>query len=131
MQTIWQMVRYGAVGALAFAVDYGTLIFLTEVCGMYYLLSTVFAFCLGILVTYFGSMRFVFQQTSADHRTRDIVAFLLIGLVGLGLTDLILYLLTERLGIYYLLSKIVATGVVFFWNFFARKIYVVRTNPGL
>ena len=54
--------------------------------------------------------------------------FLLIAVIGLGLNELIMYACSDLLGLHYLLSKIVATVIVFFWNFLARRVLVVRTQ---
>jgi putative flippase GtrA len=43
------------------------------------------------------------------------------GVVGLGFNDLFMWIFTDRCGIYYLLSKVITTAIVYFWNFFARK----------
>lgn len=126
--TFIQMVKYGFVRGDAFVVDYGVLIFLTEVVGCHYLVSSSLAFCISILVSYFGSIGWVFNNPDTGSRTRDIAAFFLIGLVGLGLTDLILWILTDIVKLHYLISKIIATVVVFFWNFFARKIFIDRMS---
>jgi len=33
------------------------------------------------------------------------------------------------MGLHYMLSKIAATFIVLFWNYFARKILLYRDNP--
>jgi len=123
-ETFVQMIKYGFVGGAAFIVDYGLLILFTEYLGLYYILSSTLAFCVSILVSYFGSIGWVFHNPDTGSKSRDIVAFFIIGIVGLGLTDLILWVFTDLVEMYYLLSKIVATIIVFFWNFFARKIFI-------
>ena len=50
--------------------------------------------------------------------------FSLIGLVGLGLNDLILWILTDGLGLFYIFSNVIATIIVYFWNFGVRKRYI-------
>lgn len=127
-ETLIQMVKYGLIGCVAFAVDYGTLLVLTQYCHVYYLLSNVFSFCLGVIVSYIGSIGWVFHQEQTKSRTRDIVVFLIIGVIGLVFTELLLYIFTEWAHVYYLISKIIATIIVFFWNFFARKVFVVKIN---
>ena len=54
--------------------------------------------------------------------------FALIGVVGLGLNELIIYLCTGVWGMWVMLSKIISTGIVFFWNFFARKYILFRSG---
>lgn len=123
-KTFVQMIKYGFVGGAAFIVDYGLLILLTECFDLHYLLSSSLAFCASIFVSYFGSIGWVFDNPDTGSKVRDIAVFFIIGLIGLGLTNAILWTLTELAGLHYLMSKIVATIIVFFWNFFARKIFL-------
>ena len=44
--------------------------------------------------------------------------------VGLGLNQLILALCVEEIGFNLFFSKVAATGCVFFWNYFARRVLV-------
>jgi putative flippase GtrA len=57
-----------------------------------------------------------------ENRLLEFLLFTLIGFVGLGLNELFLWILTDLLLIYYLLSKIITAIIVYLWNFFARKI---------
>ena len=45
-----------------------------------------------------------------------------IGVIGLGLDTLFVWIFTDSLKIYYMLSKIISTILVFIWNFGARKL---------
>jgi putative flippase GtrA len=44
-----------------------------------------------------------------------------VGLVGMGLNELIIWALTHRLAVHYLLAKVASAGLVLCWNFFARR----------
>jgi len=48
--------------------------------------------------------------------------------VGLLFTEALLYIFTEWVHIHYMISKIIATIIVFFWNFFARKLFILIIN---
>jgi len=50
----------------------------------------------------------------------------LVGVVGLGLNEGLLWLFTDRLQVYYLASKCIAASLVFFWNFGMRKALLFR-----
>ena len=52
--------------------------------------------------------------------------FALICLAGLFYTEGIMFALTDLFGVHYLFSKIAATVIVFFWNFFAKKLILYR-----
>ena len=127
--TLTQLFRYAFVGGLAFIVDYGSLWFLTEVCGLHYLLSAAIAFILGLTCNYLLSTAWVFSGRSLENRWAEFAVFALIGVVGLGLNELIMWVGTDKLHLHYMLSKIVSTAIVFFWNFFARKFILFNKQP--
>ena len=77
-------------------------------------------------MNYLLSKAWVFKASKFRSRSAEFSLFAGIGIVGLVLNDVILWALTSHLGIYYVLSKLVATAVVFFWNFGARKILVFK-----
>jgi putative flippase GtrA len=68
----------------------------------------------------------VFNKRKLDNRTFEFGIFAIIGIVGLGLNEVLLWFFTQELLIYYLLSKIFAAAIILFWNFFARKYLLFR-----
>jgi putative flippase GtrA len=117
-----QLFRYTFVGGFAFLVDFGLLIFLTEYFHIYYLLSAGIAFVVGLVVNYYLSVRWVFNNRVVQNRIVEFLVFALIGMVGLGLNELFLWIFTDKLLIHYIFSKVITTFIVYFWNFFARKL---------
>ncbi len=116
-----QLLLSMAASLLAFGLDFGALALLTEVARLHYLLSAAFSFILGTTASYILSIRFIFEMRSASVRV-EYGLFVLVGAVGLGLNELLLWALTDLAGIHYLISKIIAASLVFFWNFGARKL---------
>ena len=53
----------------------------------------------------------------------EYVKFFAVSLIGLGLNTLILYVFNEKLKLNFYLSKVIATGVVMLWNFFANNFF--------
>jgi putative flippase GtrA len=119
-----QFLRYGFVSVVALVVDFGGLIILKEAAGLNYLVAATISFLLGLVVNYLLSALWVFHSSKLLNKKHEIILFSLIGLVGLALTGLILWVLTSKFKVYYILSKAVATFIVYFWNFGARKKYV-------
>lgn len=115
-----QFFRYIIVGGLAFGIDYVTLFVLTEFVHIYYLLSAAISFGLGLTVNYILSMRWVFQSEQ-KNTISEFVIFGLIGVVGLGMNQFVIWFLTERIRIYYMISKLFSTAIVLLWNFLARR----------
>ncbi len=126
--TLVQLFRYGFVGGAAFLVDYGVLVLLTEVFGMHYLLSATISFILGLVTNYLLSVVWVFNNRTLGNRWAEFTVFAIIGVIGLGLNALIMYVCTDKIGIHYMISKIISTVIVFFWNFFARKVVLFKAK---
>ena len=125
---VWiQLLRYGISGFTATLVDFAVLTLLTEHLGEHLLLVwTAIAFISGLLVSYLLSVNWVFDIRRLSSRTAEVSVYLLIGLVGLLLTELLMWLFANKLGIFYLLSKLIASVMVFLWNFCAKKFILFR-----
>lgn len=113
--------QYGIVGAIAYMVDMGLLIGLTEWVHLHYLLSAGIAFLAGLGVNYLLSITWVFSVRRLKNKKLEFFLFSFIGIIGLGINEGVIWFATEKGGFHYVVSKIIATGVVFLWNFFARK----------
>ena len=131
---LFEFMRYLLVGGSAFLVDFGVLILFREyvlpktfVYSLY--LATAIGFIAGLIFNYIFSLLFVFKAARGSKVGRSVSAFLifaLIGLIGLGLTELGMYAGTELLSINYMLVKIVVTGIVLMWNYIGRKIFIFK-----
>lgn len=120
------MIRYAFVGGAATVADWGCLFILHDMLKIQILLATAIACFAGILVNYFLSKRFVFKQEIGIKKRYEFMMHAIIGLIALGFNILLMYVLNILLGIYYMISKVIVTAVVFVWNFAARKmLYVV------
>jgi putative flippase GtrA len=123
-----QFLRYLVVGGIAFLADFGTLALLTSGCGWHYLQAAAVAFGIGIAVTYVLSVTWVFKVRVVKSQHVEFLLFALIGLAGLGITQLMLWTLTDGLNLYYLHAKLITSAVVLGWNFAARKL-LLFTSP--
>ena len=108
-----QFFRYIFVGGIAFVADAGALWLCEKF--MHYLIAAAIAFVFGLVVNYVLSVCFVFSDGErTTSRTAEFIIYAVIGVIGLGLTELIMWLL----------SKIVAAAIVLVWNFVARKKFI-------
>lgn len=116
-----QFVRYAFVGGTAFIFDFGSLYILTELFSLHYLMSAAIAFLIGLMTNYVISITWVFSRGILDNKALEFGIFAFIGVIGLFLNELFMWLFTEHSHIHYLMSKIISTTLVFLWNFFSRK----------
>ena len=106
---------------VAFALDFGLLVLLTEVVHLHYLVSNIIAFMTGTSLLYVLSVYWVFSRRVIQSKHLEYWLFILIGVVGVGFNELFIWIFTEKVHVYYLYSKIIAGSIVFFWNFLSRR----------
>ena len=119
--TFFQLIRYTVVGGISFLVDFGALAFCTEYFGIHYLVSAIIGFTLGLITNYTLSIAWVFNYRAISNKFFELFFFIIIGLIGLGFNVLFIWVLTDKVGLHYLVSKIITAIIVYLWNFFARK----------
>lgn len=125
-----QILRFGVVGVIAFVVDYAVLLLLTEVAGIHYLISSAVAFLVSVAVNYILSIAFVFETDKSRSKGQEFVLFAVMSAGGLGINQLMMWLLSDGLFIPYQLSKLLATAVVMVYNFVTRKLFLERKGEG-
>jgi putative flippase GtrA len=120
---------YGLVSLVALVCDYGLLVGLVSL-KVPYLTASFFSFVLGASVAYALSVRFVFATRRAASRTHEILGFFAVGVAGLVLTQVLLYLLVTRCGVPVALAKVPVVGLVFCFNFVGRRTLVFVGHAG-
>ena len=121
---IEQIMKFGVVGVIAFVIDFGVMVFLTEVFGIDPVISATVSFIISVIFNYAASMRYVFSHREGMSRTREFVIFVVLSVIGLGINDLLIWAGTDLASFDYRLVKIFATAVVMVWNFVTRKIFL-------
>jgi putative flippase GtrA len=119
-----RIARYFAVGGVAACVDIGLFLLFAQHYGLPYLRVAAATFVLATLVNYWLSIRFVFVSGARFRRRWEVALVFAVSALGLALNQGILALAVERLGTGLLAAKLLATGAVFFWNYFARRVLV-------
>ena len=114
--------RYFAASLLALGADLGT--FALCLRGLHFSLgwSASIGFTVGALVAYLLSIRWVFRQRAFAYAPAvEFLAFVGIGIAGLGLTQALLWLGVVKLHLLPELVKLAAAVVTFVFNYFVRK----------
>lgn len=131
-----QIVRYLFVGGLAFVADFAAMVGTTEGLGLHYSWGASIGFAVGLTVNYLLSIVWVFSRRSVGDGKLEFLIFALVGVVGLGLTQGILWVGEELLSVDYRIAKLAAVVLVLAWNFSARKFLLFRdtaseTSPAI
>jgi putative flippase GtrA len=118
---IKQFGGYFSVAVVGLAVDFAILVLCAEIFRFHYLVSAGLGFAAGLVVTFLLSERFVFNDPTISQPLIRFGTFAMIGLAGMGILGYLMWLQVSTFAVPYLLAKVLATGVVFVWNFAARR----------
>ncbi len=132
-----RFLKFAVVGSIGFIVDFATTALFYEVVGLTMLIATGIGFCFAATSNYVLNRLWTWRSTNPNIRA-EYIKFFIVALVGLGL-HYIVYLgsisaVPSSLTVMDFtitaewLSKLIATGVVMFWNFGANNFYTFRTN---
>ena len=130
-KNIRQFLSYFGVGGVSALVEWGAFSLLEYVFNLPYLLATALAFIVSTTVNWFLGRTFTFKGSSyQNRRAKELFLVFLVSAVGLGFNLLLMFVLVSLLGMNTNLlktaAKILATGIVFFWNFLSRKLWIYR-----
>ena len=115
-------IRYFGASALALGIDMATLGGLVYFAGMHYLLAAPLGFAAGLGLIYLLSVRWVFAERRLVDRRIEFTVFALIGLAGMAINELVLYVGVDRFGLSPVQAKVPSAALVFCFNFASRKI---------
>lgn len=116
--------RYFVVGGVAGLFDFLFFLLFNTWLGFHYLLIGICGFILATFINYWLSILWVFNSGARFSRRTEIFSVYVVSLVGLLLHALILAIAIEKIGLPGPIAKILATGLVFIWNYTARHYYV-------
>jgi putative flippase GtrA len=116
--------RYFLVGGAAACVDIGLFMLFAQGLGLPYQPVAAATFVVATLVNYVLSVRFVFTSGQRFRRRWEIALVYVVSAVGLALNAAILWAAVEAAHFSLLPAKLAATGTVFFWNYWARRVLV-------
>ncbi len=132
-----RFIRFGTVGASSTFLDFLVLSSLVHFLNWPALPANLVSYSLGTLNSYLLCTRWVFAEEQSQNKTIRLLQFILINLIGLALSNLLIFTLEQPLGAMlkqpqmgYLPAKMTATLLVFFWNFLANRFWTFgRSTP--
>jgi putative flippase GtrA len=115
-----EFLRYLLCSLLALGSDAG-LYKLGMMLGLTYPVAACIGFLVGLAVAYGLSVRWAFKVRAIGNAQAEFLIFAGVGVAGLLLTEALLWLQVSEFSIGAMTAKIGAAGVVFLFNFGARK----------
>jgi len=116
--------KYLFVGGLCTLLDFSLLFLLTKYLGINYIASSILSFMSGTILNYYLCTIWIFKIRVIVKRQHEFLYYLIITGIGLGINTILIWGFTEFLALYFMLSKLLATFVTYWWNFGARKYFL-------
>ncbi|MGA8171285.1 MAG: GtrA family protein [Methylocystis sp.] len=113
--------KYGVASVGALALDAGTMVFLNKVLGINYLVAAAIGFTCGLGLVYWLSVSYVFGHSRRLRPSQEMLGFVATGLIGLLLNEFLMKTFVEQVGLSVVIAKVPTAGVVFLFNFTARR----------
>jgi dolichol-phosphate mannosyltransferase len=120
---IFQFFKFGVVGAIGTVINLIVLYSFTEYLGIYYMISAIAAFVVAATSNFIFNKIWTFREVLAESIIKKYVKFFIVSVIALVVNLLLLYTFTEFLGLYYIISQIIAIIITFLINFAGNKIW--------
>ena len=127
-----RFVKFAFVGVIGMVVDLTILTISREILGLPLSLAVALGFTVAVVSNFTWNRFWTFPESRQRPIATQLVQFALVNLVGLGINEVIvlgLYPVFLRLShdpIAYLAAKVIAIGVVLFWNYGANRIWTYK-----
>ncbi len=128
-EKIKEFILYLIVGGLATLVEWAAFWVLDSLAGIQYLLATALAFALSTFANWGFGRLMVFEKREDMSLWKELSAIYLASVAGLFFNLVIMFCLVQFLAVPEMISKMIATGLVFIYNFLIRKLVIYKKNP--
>ncbi len=122
-----KIIKYFIVGSVAAITDISLFYIFAKLLELNYFLVAFFSYTIATFVNYILSIRFVFKSGIKYSKKAEIILIYLISGIAIFINQLSLYILVNLLFIKLITSKIIATVITFFWNYYMRNNFIFRS----
>lgn len=121
-----KFLRFVVVGFSGLVVDYGVTAFSKEIIKIQRYLANAAGFIVAATSNYYLNRLWTFRSHNPEI-VLEFSHFMLVSIIGLGINTLILWLVIQRWGLNFYLSKAFAIAVVTVWNFSANAVFTFQS----
>ncbi len=122
---IKKFLKYSIWWWLAAVLDLFILWILVEFLDVHYILAAILAFSISLTFGYITQKKFTFEnnETDANKHIKYAWIFVVTQIIGLIIYVFLLWVLTEKIWLYYITSAIIAKWIIFIRNFVINYYY--------
>jgi putative flippase GtrA len=129
---VTRFVKFAIVGAIGMVVDLTILNIMHKVVGLPLLVANTISFSVAVLSNFTWNRLWTFPESRARPLIPQLAQFALVNVVGLAINNLVLWFVFTLVRDVvpdpwnYNLAKIIAIGVVLFWNYGINRLWTYK-----
>jgi putative flippase GtrA len=127
-----RFLKFATVGAIGMVVDLTVLTLSHERLGLPLSVAVALGFSVAVLSNFTWNRLWTFPESRQRPMGSQLVQFVIINVIGLGINEVVILGLHPLFGLVlhdpaaYLAAKVIAIGIVLFWNYFANRAWTYR-----
>ena len=126
-----KIIKYFIVGSIAALLDFSLFYIFAKLLDYNYFIVAFFSFVIATFINYILSIKYVFQSGKKFSKRKEISLIYIVSGIAIIINQFSLYAFIDLFRIEMVISKIIATILTFFWNYFVRNNFVFKENKNI
>lgn len=122
----FEFAKFALVGVINTLIHLAILHILTEYFSVYYILSSLIGFVVAVTNSFILNTYWTFKKDIKSQTGFRYGKFFLVSVFAAITNLILLYIITEFFGIWYILSQVIATGISLVINFIGNKFWTYK-----
>lgn len=123
-----QICKFLIVGGIATIIDWIVYYALYHYGHLSPLIANILSFSFSVIYNYYASIKWVYIVDKTKNKKKMFIVFMILSIIGLLITELLLWIFIDYLKIHSMLSKIIASMIVMIFNFTTRKLFLEKID---
>jgi len=121
-----EFIKFALVGVVNTLINLAVLYILTEFFSVYYILSSFLAFLVAVTNSFILNTLWTFKSDIKNKTATKYSKFFIVSVVTALFNILFLYVFTEFVGLWYMLSQFIAIALTLMMNFIGNKFWTFK-----
>ena len=119
-----KLIKFLIAGSTAAGTTFFFVYFFTDIVGLWYLASSVIAFFFGVVVSFTLQKFWTFKGEQEKQTHHQLILFISLGICGMVINALGMYLLVDKVHLWYMLAQFITAAGIAIINFFVYQLVI-------
>ena len=122
--------KFFIAGGFCGLLDLLLIYYFTDILGLWYLYSGILSFIIVSVVSFSLNKNITFKDKN-ENLQRQYLKYVLVILIGMTINNSFLYIFTDLLGVWYVVSRVFSSLIALIWNYTASKKFVFLVKKSI